>query len=196
MLLHLLHSHYSRKDSPCAADDDAVRLRQVRWIVTRVAASPARVRPAKRQRENARIKTDLPRIRRCRWWLRRCQPQTKRVSLCGLRLLLSQIRVSSWLTNTSPARLEQALYLAPLAAPNVQRLVQPVLQTGPPVVQYDVIVAESTLLTSAPPVMHRVTHTDAHVQSRPASPSCKRSASQTSSIWCSWFCQQGRGVEM
>ena len=30
MLLHLPSSHYSRKDSPCATDDDAVRLRQVK----------------------------------------------------------------------------------------------------------------------------------------------------------------------
>ena len=65
----------------------------------------------------------------------------------------------------------QEMYLAPFAAPNVQRLdVEPVLRTSPPVVQYDVIVAESTLLTSAPPVMHRVSHTGAHVQSRPAQP--------------------------
>ena len=62
------------------------------------------------------------------------------------------------------------MYLAPPAAPNVQHLVQPVLQARPPVVQYDVIAAESTLLTRAPPVMHRVSHTDAHVQSHPAQP--------------------------
>ena len=60
--------------------------------------------------------------------------------------------------------------LAPPAAPNVQHLVQPVLQARPPVVQYDVIAAGSTLLTRAPPVMHRVSHTDAHVQSHPAQP--------------------------
>ena len=38
VLLHLLHSHYSRKDSPCAADDDAVRLRQVKGV--RLQADP------------------------------------------------------------------------------------------------------------------------------------------------------------
>ena len=49
--------------------------------------------------------------------------------------------------SSSPRSARSAqMYLAPPAA--VQHLVQPVLQARPPVVQYDVIVAESTLLTT------------------------------------------------
>ena len=72
--------------------------------------------------------------------------------------------------SSSPRSARSAqMYLAPPAA--VQHLVQPVLQARQPAfVQYDVVVAGSALLILAPPVVHRVSHTDSHVQSHPAQP--------------------------